>query len=94
MTHQLFVLNPVAEVWRVSGALSPRPADLAGLRVAFIDNTKPNSDRFMAELARHLSAQRRVAETILRTRPYGLAVDPMLDEVAQRCNLVVTGVGD
>jgi hypothetical protein len=94
MNQPIFVLNPVGEVWSVSRSLAPRPSDLAGLRVAFIDNTKPNSDRFMAALADGICERTPLAEVILRTRPYGLAVDPMLDEIAQRCHFAVTGVGD
>jgi hypothetical protein len=40
------LVDPAAELDHVSEALAPRLQSLAGKRIALIDNTKHNADRF------------------------------------------------
>jgi hypothetical protein len=88
----LIVLDPTAQPVSARAHLAPRLADLAGRTVGFLDNGKPNSDRFLALLG----APDTVAATLPRRKPSigRLAPPDLVDELADRCDLVVTGVGD
>ena len=74
--------------------LASRPRTLDGLRLGLLDNSKPNSDRFLQELAVALEA--RFADTVL-LRKGGASHPPepeVIEQLRQRCDVVVTGVGD
>lgn len=74
--------------------LTPRPERLDGLRLGLLDNSKPNSDVFLRDLAAALGS--RFADTVL-LRKGGASHPPepeIVDELRRRCDVVVTGVGD
>jgi hypothetical protein len=88
----LIVLDPTAQPVSARAELAPRLTDLNGRTVGFLDNGKPNSGRFL-EL---LGGSTTVAATVVRRKPSigRLAPPGLIDELAGRCDLVVTGVGD
>lgn len=82
--------------------LAPSPASLAGLRIAVLDNGKPNADVVMAAAADAL-ARRTGAEVALVTKkgPRGesanaaVPCDPeILERVVAEADLVITGAAD
>ncbi len=62
------VLSPVGEVRREAFAAPPLPADLAGLTVGFIDNTKHNFDRLADEIGAILRDRHGVKEVVRRRK--------------------------
>jgi len=90
------VLDPTAAgAESYSAELADRPASLAGVRFGVLDNGKPNSDRFLALLADRFAAHGAVLVRTRRKPSIGrLAPAGMLQELAENCDLVVTGVGD
>lgn len=76
--------------------LAPRPRDLRGLRVGFVENRKFNSDTLLLKLGERLA------------RDYGMTVTQMarklspshgvgeegIDAVRRVCDVVVSGIGD
>jgi hypothetical protein len=77
-------------------ALAPRPADLRGATVGLLENTKQNAALFLQELGRLLVERHGAAGVLLRTKAnFALPVpDDLLEELAGRCEVVITGVGD
>lgn len=69
---------------------------LAGRVVGFIDNAKPNFDHLVDQLARLLAERHGVAQVIKRRKPSASipAEAEVVNELAARCDLVITGSGD
>ena len=49
--------------------LAPRPADLAGLRLGLLVNTKRNADLFLAEVGALLEQRYGITPVLTRTKP-------------------------
>jgi hypothetical protein len=92
------VLDPtgVASGRATDATLAPRPADLAGLRIGLLENTKHNAALLLDELAGHLEREHG-ARTVLRRTKTAFAL-PMPDELREEflaeCDVVLVGVGD
>ena len=78
------------------GALAPRPADLAGLRLGLLTNTKRNAAELLDAVARRLGDRHGTVRVVRHTKP-GIT-DPVppdqLADLVARCDVVVVGVGD
>jgi len=89
------ILDPVAP----TGTAAQRPwlplATLRGKVVGFIDNSKPNFEHLVDDLADLLITRYGVREVVKRRKLAASipASDAILDDIA-RCDLVVTGSGD
>jgi hypothetical protein len=95
MDDMLMVLDPTGGVTGVTTELAERPRSFAGLVVGYLDNGKPNSDRFLELLDQQLAGQG--ARGVLwahKTSTGKLADADTIADLAQRCDVVVTGVGD
>ena len=75
---------------------SDRLDTLAGKVVGFIDNAKPNFDHLVDDLGRILMTQHGVTRVITRRKSSASipAKTQVIDELAQQCDLVITGSGD
>ena len=97
MTHRDAILDPTgqSEVPRAA-ALTPRIADLAGVRLGLLDNTKPNAALVLQTMAAQLRAQHHLGEVSTYTKSYfGTPVEEdRAQEIAQSCDAVIAGVGD
>jgi len=93
------VVNPIAPVQMEEVRdPRPRPEQLKGKVVGLLDTRKPNSDAFMDRLEERLRAGGYgVAEFVRRRKP-SLANEgtpaATIAELAERCHLVINGVGD
>ena len=96
MTASIMLYNPTAT--RATGAeTSARTlADLSGRVVGFIDNAKPNFDHLVDDLAELLTVRYGVARVIKRKKRAASvpADDAVYKELAEQCDLVITGSGD
>jgi hypothetical protein len=76
--------------------LAARPARLDGLVVGLVANPKKNAEQFLDAVGELLAAEHGAAD-VVRTRKTSIT-DPIppatLDELAQRCDVVLIGVGD
>ena len=70
--------------------------DLNGRTVGFIDNAKPNFNFLVDDLAELLLAQYGVRSVIKRAKRGASmpAPEAYISELAQQCDLVITGSGD
>jgi hypothetical protein len=89
----IVVLDPTAETAREAAGPLARPESLSGLVVGYLDNGKPNSDRFLRLLSASLPETQ---DAVWARKPSigRVASEEMLDDLAARCDVVVTGVGD
>lgn len=79
-----------------AAVLAPRPAELRGLTVGLLDNTKPNASVLLREVAELLKAEHGVAETRIYAKGYfGTPMtEDLRDQVVAECDVVITAVGD
>ena len=96
MTGSVLLYNPTAVR---SGGAETASQTLAGLKgkvVGFIDNAKPNFDHLVDDLAEILTARYGVAKIIKRKKRAASvpAEEAVYKELAEQCDLVITGSGD
>lgn len=96
MTGTVLLYNPTAV--RSAGVETTVHA-LAGLQgkvVGFIDNAKPNFDHLVDDLAQLLVGRYGVLRVVKRKKRAASvpADDSVYEELAEQCDLVITGSGD
>jgi hypothetical protein len=76
--------------------LAPRLAEGRGTVGGFLDNGKHNASVLLNHLATRLSAAYGMAEAVHHAKfiQSRVAVPPLIDELAERCDLVVAAIGD
>ncbi|GAB2997956.1 hypothetical protein LWP59_19680 [Amycolatopsis acidiphila] len=76
--------------------LAPRPAELAGLTVGLLTNTKKNAESFLDEVGALLAEEHGVAGLVRRKKLNIAQTAPaeMRDELVRACDVIVVGVGD
>lgn len=91
------LLDPTGAAQRADDStLSPRPVSLKGLTIGLLDNTKPNSTQLLQEIATQLRVHHGAGEGRLYTKDYfGTPVkQPLLEQIVEECDIVITAVGD
>ena len=90
------VLSPVPAARTAAVAVPPLPADLRGLTVGFLDNTKHNFDRLAEGLGRLLTERLGVARVVrLRKANASTGAAPeLLAALGKECDVVFAGSAD
>ena len=90
------IYSPEGGVGRPLRSLAASPDVLAGLRLGILDNGKPNAAALMQRMAEQLSA--RMNLELVGVFRKGTAAtpceEPLLGEIAEACDLVLTGSAD
>ena len=88
--------DPTATRGSESGSAGPTLATLSGKVVGFIDNAKPNFNHLVDDLADLLVSNYGVKRIIKRRKSSASipAPDEFVRELADECDLVITGSGD
>ena len=96
MSASMLVMDPVAPCHNQPQQLQKTLDGLSGKVVGFIDNAKPNFNHLVDDLAELLIAKYGVAKTIKRGKrsPTIPAPDGVITELAELCDVVITGSGD
>jgi hypothetical protein len=96
MATPMTILVPASGADPRRAQLAPRPASLNGLRVAVLDNGKPNSDRLLKILLTDLDSAAGVKVTTWERKPAigKLAPAAMIEDLVRTADVVITGVGD
>jgi len=94
--RQLVVLDPTSMPLVQQRGLARRPATLEGKVLGLLDNGKYNAEIMLAFIAEELTARHSLAgirwwKKEANSQP---APAPLLQEIAQQCDLVLIGVGD
>ena len=90
------VLSPVAELRAATTAIPRLPADLRGLTVGFLDNTKHNFDRLVEGIGAVL-VERFGVKRIVHTKKANAATGAsheIVAAMAKECDLVFAGSAD
>ena len=95
MSGQPMILDPAAPSRNVSRQQHRPLHDLRGKVVGFIDNSKPNFNHLVDDIAELLAAKHGIASVVKhRKRAASIpAPDAVMKDLA-RCDLVITGSGD
>jgi hypothetical protein len=96
------IYRPDGDIGRAPAALAPSPASLSGLRIAVLDNGKPNAAFVMTRLAESLAARTGATVTaVLKKGPRGesanaaIPCDPgIFERVVAAADVVITGTAD
>ncbi len=96
MAKTLRVFDPTPRPSRNHGHRKNTLQDLSGATVGFIDNAKPNFDHLVDDLSELLVGRYGVSRVIKRRKPTASlpAVEAIYQELAEHCDLVITGSGD
>jgi hypothetical protein len=94
MSSPRIVLDPTSERSPETKARLPRPATLAGLRVALLDISKPRGDRFLDRLERHLTERGALVSRFSKPTFTKPAPPALRQEIAARCEAVVEALAD
>jgi hypothetical protein len=96
MANNILVYDPVAPCL-TEARRSRRSLDaLAGKVIGFIDNSKPNFHHLVDDLATLLTEKHGVAKVVKhrkRSASQG-APEPVLQDLIEQCDAVITGSGD
>jgi hypothetical protein len=91
------LLDPTGAAARAADTtLAPRPADLRGLTVGLLDNTKANASALLSEIDEQLRDRCRTGQSRRYTKDYfGTPVkDGLRAQITDECDLVITAIGD
>jgi hypothetical protein len=90
------VLTPVGERRQATLAVPPLPADIRGLTVGFVDNTKHNFDLLVREMGEILKERFGVKAIVHRRKANAStpASDEIIEGIAKDCDLDFAGSGD
>ncbi len=89
------VLNPTGRKHLVEDKPVSGIVTLENSIIGFLDNSKPNFAVFLDRLEIFLLSDRRVARIVRRQKPQpSFPATVLIDELAQNCDLVITGSGD
>lgn len=96
MASALEIYDPIAPRARAADTPQRSLEGLAGKVVGFIDNTKPNFNHLVDDLADVLVSQHGVRAVLKRGKRVQSipAPEPVIAELTQECDLVITGSGD
>ena len=96
MNGRALILDPTAASHHAPQQLRQTLDTLAGKVVGFIDNSKPNFSHLVDDLGELLASQYGVSATIKRRKSAASipAAEPVMQELTQRCDLIITGSGD
>jgi len=91
----LTMLDPRVSMNSENRPSVPGLVTLASRVIGILDNGQANSTTMLQELAKLLEAQCRAREIVFRTKPTHMQGAPrtMIEELAARCDAVITGLG-
>ncbi len=92
----IVVLDPTNEAGHETGSLATRLDTLDGKVIGFLDNSKPNSDHFLAMLEEELSGRFQLAGVVRARKPTASRICPeeILTDLLSRCDALITAIGD
>ena len=88
------VLSPVGPVSRAFKPLAPRRGSLAGRSVGLLDNSKPHAGLLLERVAQLLAERAGVGPVTIWRKPTAAQPAQVLDEIARRVEVVLTGSAD
>lgn len=96
MVGTVLIFDPTAPCQNEPKHLPRTLDDLRDKVVGFIDNSKPNFDNLVEDLAELLRSRYGVSRIIKRRKRLSShpAPEAMIKELSEQCDVVITGSGD
>ena len=93
---QIELLDPTGGAVAAKGVLSPRLDTLSGKTLGVIWNGRRPGDLILNRMIDILKERYAIKEVVFREKPYigNVAPDEIFDQIAARCDAVISGVGD
>ncbi|MBM3925363.1 MAG: hypothetical protein FJ320_05155 [SAR202 cluster bacterium] len=93
---RLMVLDPTVQAMPESTVMAPRPKSLDGMTVGLLANGKRNSDEILRNVYSLLQDMYNFKGTVeLNKRDVSRpAPKHIMDELLQKCDIVITAIGD
>ncbi len=90
------VLSPVGDFRAATSTIPALPAELRGLTVGFLDNTKHNFDRLVEGVGRLLKERFGVGRVVhmRKANASSAAAREIIEAMAKECDLVFAGSAD
>lgn len=89
------VLDPTIDTDEEPIDYAPRPADLRGLRIGLIENTKKNAEEVLLKIVEKLAAAHGMKQEVLVHKPQRAPVkDAQIAELRGKTDFAIAGVGD
>jgi len=90
------IYSPEGNVGRPARSLAASPDVLTGLRLGILDNGKPNAAALMQRMAEQLALRMNLefAGVFSKGSAATPCEEPLLAEIAEACDLVLTGSAD
>ena len=95
-TTRIEVLDPTVEPISVDSALAPRPETLRGTSLGLLANGKRNADVLLEMVQDILADRYRFSAVVTRNKGNSSRPCPqdIMEEMAERCDVVITAAGD
>lgn len=87
------IVNPVPSLDVAAVPSPPRPETLTGQRIGVLINGKEYSEQVLRRVTSNLTEQFDVAEVVWWNKRFPAVPAPFLDEIVDRIDLVINGVG-
>ncbi len=96
MTGSTLVYDPTAPMPDADGPKRRALDGLAGKVVGFIDNSKPNFNHLVDDIAEFLQAKHGVKAVVKHRKRAASIPAPaeVMNDIVEKCDLVITGSGD
>ena len=93
---RLEFLDPTVEPIPIDAAMAPRPVTLDGKALGLLANGKHNADVLLELLGEVLADRYGFSEVVARNKGNASRPCPkdLIEEMAQRCDVVITASGD
>ena len=95
-SEMITVLDPTSKSTKKELPMAARPDRLEGKVMGILWNTKPGADVLLNRFAELLDERFHLAQILRRTKKsqaYG-ADEAILNELATKCDFIITGTGD
>ncbi len=96
LIRRLGLLDPTDHEVLQRRRLAPRLAEVRGKIGGFLDNRKQNANLLLARIAGRLSEEYGLGGAVHTAKfIYSRVADPaIIDELAERCDFIIAGIGD
>ena len=96
MNATISILDPTAPARSAARQTRRTLPDLTGLVVGFVDNSKPNFSQLADDIGELMQSRHGVKSIVKHSKRLASipADDAALQDLAARCDLVITGSGD
>jgi hypothetical protein len=91
----IIILDPRSKPKVTNMSINPRPSNIGCLRVAMVDNTKPNFSIFLDRIEAHLTSEYQASVKRFRKPGRTQPLDSqIIEEIKKNYDLAITGLGD